>query len=67
VEEADVITTVLETLEKSPHGGSRLMADQWRQGRTLRVLRREPYTTKGSKILPLHVLRDSPVGATPGS
>jgi len=67
VEEADVITTVLETLEKSPHGGSRLMADQWRQGRTLRVIRREPYTTKGSKILPLHVLRDSPLGATPGS
>ena len=31
------------------------MADEWRQGDTLRVVRRAPYETGSAKILPLHV------------
>ena len=34
-----------------------LMADVWRQGEVLRVVRREPYATESAKILPLHILR----------
>ena len=37
--------------------GNRMMADVWRQGRTLRVVRREPYATSASKVPPLYRVR----------
>jgi phenylacetate-coenzyme A ligase PaaK-like adenylate-forming protein len=55
VDEAEVVRTVLEALGQGPsHRG--MMAEVWRAGETLRVLRRDPYTTVTAKILPLHVL-----------
>jgi hypothetical protein len=33
------------------------MAGIWGEGGTLRVVRREPYATSASKVLPLHVVR----------
>ena len=56
VDEATLVATVLDFLGSSPAG--ELMASQWRQGRTLRVSRRDPYVTRAAKILPLHVRRD---------
>ena len=55
-DEAEVIRTVLERLGTYP-GCKNMMADLWRDGRTLRVLRREPYITGAGKILPLHILK----------
>jgi len=54
VDEEQLLTTVLEVL--SSHPGLKMMADQWREGNTLRVVRREPHATPASKILPLHIL-----------
>jgi len=34
-----------------------MMADLWREGRTLRVVRGEPFVTGAAKILPLHILK----------
>ena len=34
----------------------RMMSDVWHNGRTLRVVRREPTSTRAGKILPLHVV-----------
>jgi phenylacetate-coenzyme A ligase PaaK-like adenylate-forming protein len=56
IDEAEVVAAVLRTLKNSRFGGARLMTDQWAQGNTLRVVRREPYVTRTSKILPLHVM-----------
>jgi hypothetical protein len=56
--EADVVDAVLESLrdyfqrERGP-----MMADEWRHGRTLRVVRREPFSAGGRKVVPLHILR----------
>ncbi len=52
-----VVNTVLQSLRAYPGGD--VMSDQWLQGRTLRVVRREPYTTASAKILPLHISRKS--------
>jgi hypothetical protein len=38
--------------------GSGMMAGVWREANTLRVIRREPYTTSSAKVLPLHVLSE---------
>jgi len=54
LDEPAVIETVLQALRTSQEGGS-LMAAHWRQGNTLHVLRREPYTTGSQKVQPLHV------------
>jgi hypothetical protein len=35
---------------------NRMMAGIWRDGRTVRVLRRTPYATGAGKVQPLHVL-----------
>jgi hypothetical protein len=56
VDEAAVIDLVAKTLGSQPLGG-RLMTQQWLEGGTLRVQRREPYTTSSAKILPLHLLK----------
>ena len=55
VDENTVVTTVFQALQ--PYPGGDIMSDQWLQGNTLRVVRREPYTTASAKILPLHILR----------
>jgi hypothetical protein len=54
IDESAVLETVLTQLRACPGGG--LMADTWRESGTLRVCRREPYTTGAFKLLPLHVL-----------
>jgi hypothetical protein len=56
VDEGAIVNTVLKALKDYP-GGGRLMAGEWQQSDTLHVLRREPYLTAASKVLPLHVLR----------
>jgi hypothetical protein len=55
VSEREVISTVLRFLGTKPQ--NRLMTAVWRDGHTLRVVRREPHATPASKILPLHVVR----------
>jgi hypothetical protein len=55
VDEPQVVNTVLRFLEAQGQGG-RLMSTFWEQGRTLRVVRREPYVTPASKTPPLRVL-----------
>ena len=53
LDEAAVLATVFEVLGQAP--GGRMMTDHWRQGQTLRVVRREPYVTSTAKVLPLRV------------
>jgi hypothetical protein len=55
LDEGAVIRAVLEALSAGP-GYKGMMADVWRSGETLRVVRREPYATAAGKILPLHVV-----------
>ncbi|MGH7892024.1 MAG: hypothetical protein ACREN0_07120, partial [Thermodesulfobacteriota bacterium] len=55
VDENAVVTAMLQALRAYPGGD--VMSEQWEQGRTLRVVRREPYTTASAKILPLHILK----------
>lgn len=57
VDEGAVVDTVFKTLVSYPGGD--IMAGKWRDGNTLRVVRREPYATKSAKILPLHILKKS--------
>ena len=58
LEETTVVNTALEFLGRHS-AGHKLMAQFWEEGRTLRVVRREPYATAAGKILPLHVLHDA--------
>ncbi len=55
VDERALLAAVLDALGGRAAGGDD-MADQWRQGRTLRLVRREPYATGAEKVLPLHVV-----------
>jgi hypothetical protein len=55
IAEGEVVTLVLEKLGEGS-GYKRMMADVWRTGGMLRVVRHEPYTTGSAKILPLHVV-----------
>jgi hypothetical protein len=57
VKDEAVIAAVLDALRTCPDG--EMMAQRWREGQTLRVLRRPAYTTAAAKILPLHILRDN--------
>jgi hypothetical protein len=50
-----VLETVLRQLARGP-AYKAMMAEVWRAGATLRVVRREPFVTPGGKVLPLHVL-----------
>jgi hypothetical protein len=54
IDEGDVAAAVLAELG-SHNAAWRIAAEQWRQGGTLRVVRREPHETGAGKILPLHV------------
>jgi hypothetical protein len=55
VDEGQVVRTVLEALAAAAPQ-NRMMAGIWRDGRTVRVLRRTPYATRTGKVQPLHVL-----------
>lgn len=55
VDDKAVIDAVVNAL--IPYPGGEVMVSQWRQGNTLRVIRREPYTTSSAKILPLHITK----------
>jgi hypothetical protein len=55
LDESVVVRRVLETLSAYP-GGS-VMTQHWRQGETVKLVRREPYQTASAKILPLHLQR----------
>jgi hypothetical protein len=55
VDENSVIETVLAGLSSGPSYRA-MMASIWRDGETLRVLRREPHATESAKVLPLHVV-----------
>ncbi len=57
LDEEAVVSTVLRSLGACPPGAKRTMAELWREGQTLRVVRREPYATGSAKILPLHILK----------
>lgn len=57
LDETDVVDVVLRSLARGP-GYKAMMAGVWRDGRTLRVVRREPYATGAGKVLPLHVRRE---------
>jgi hypothetical protein len=53
LDDSAVVQCVLETLRHYPGGSA--MTEHWRQGDTLKLLRREPYQTASAKILPLHL------------
>jgi len=55
-EEEDRVAEVVLNHLASRGSGNRLMTDFWKQGRTLRIERREPYVTPASKTPPLRVL-----------
>ncbi len=61
VDEAKIVDAVLALLKSYP-SSKKLMSDVWRDSRTLRVVRREPYVTSAAKILPLHLVRKTGVG-----
>ncbi|MGH7177230.1 MAG: hypothetical protein ACREJC_07615, partial [Tepidisphaeraceae bacterium] len=56
--DAVVVATVLDALANGSGGGGAMMADVWRAGNTLRVVRREPAVTAAAKTLPLHIVRE---------
>ena len=55
LDEREVLDTVFAYMRAEPR--NRLMADFWREARTLRVVRRPPHVTSAGKILPLHLAR----------
>jgi hypothetical protein len=55
IDEGAVVARILDSLRVYPGGSA--MTQLWAQGRTLRLLRREPYRTESAKILPLHLRR----------
>ena len=55
-EEDQVVATVLQHLSAQSRG-ARLMAGQWQQGRTLELVRREPYMTDSGKTPPIRVMQ----------
>ncbi len=54
IDEAQLVRIALETLGSARRGAD-VMAGFWGHAETLRVIRREPYATRGAKVLPLHV------------
>jgi hypothetical protein len=53
VDEADLVGTVLAAIRAQGRAEA-LMASVWARSDTVEVVRREPYVTEASKILPLH-------------
>jgi len=56
VDEGAVVEAVLGRLGSYP-GCKHMMTELWKDGETLRVIRREPLATGAAKILPLHILQ----------
>jgi hypothetical protein len=54
-----VVRTVLDFLG-AHSSANELTTEYWRQGGTLKVDRREPYSTPSSKVMALHSLRHTP-------
>ena len=57
IDDQRIISRVLQLLRTYP--GGQVMADSWRDAGTLRLVRREPYVTGASKVMPLHILGKS--------
>jgi hypothetical protein len=57
VDESQVVGTVVAALGEDGIAPEQ-MSSIWRDGGTLRVVRREPYATPGAKILSVHVRRE---------
>jgi hypothetical protein len=55
VDERQIVDVVLSTLSRGGPGAEDV-SNIWRGAGTLRVVRREPYATAASKVLPIHVL-----------
>ena len=55
LDEGEVVAAVIAYLAATPR--NRLMADVWRDGGTLRLVRGEPTTSVAGKILPLHLVQ----------
>jgi hypothetical protein len=55
IDEAALIDTIMDALA-TRSAAHKMMADRWREARTLRVLRAEPVVTMVGKTLPLHIL-----------
>jgi hypothetical protein len=53
LDEREVVAAAIAHLGEAPR--NRLMADAWRSGGTLRLVRREPVTSPGGKIFPLQL------------
>jgi hypothetical protein len=60
LDDGELIAAVLRVLSAGGEA-QRMMADQWRAGGTLRVVRRAPYAVGGAKVLPLHSLGRRPL------
>jgi hypothetical protein len=56
IDERAVAAAVLKGVQRGP-AYHQMMAELWRDGDTLCVVRREPHSTHSAKILPLHLLR----------
>jgi hypothetical protein len=56
VRDDDVVAAVIDFLNDLPGAGG-AFGERWREGGTLRVLRREPYATQASKVLALHTMK----------
>ena len=56
LDETAAVDAVIDFLNQVP-GSSGDFGERWRDGRTLRVVRREPYATMGSKVQALHMIR----------
>jgi hypothetical protein len=54
--EDDVVAAVIDFLNDLPGAGG-AFGERWREGGTLRVVRREPYATNASKVLALHTMK----------
>lgn len=50
LDEQRFIADALDRLRANPHGGG-LVSSLWRQAHTLRIVRAEPYVTRGQKLL----------------
>jgi hypothetical protein len=61
LDEAALLQATHEVLAAGPSYRS-MMAGIWREGETLRVVRREPYATPAGKLLPLHILKPRRLG-----
>jgi hypothetical protein len=54
--ERDVVASVIDFLNNLPGAGG-AFGERWRDGQTLSIVRREPYTTSASKVLALHTMK----------